>query len=43
VPGDVVTLSVRVQTAMGPLVAFEGVATVGAREVARGELRVVLR
>jgi 3-hydroxymyristoyl/3-hydroxydecanoyl-(acyl carrier protein) dehydratase len=43
VPGDVVTLAVRIQTTLGPLVAFEGIACVGEREVARGELRVVLR
>ena len=40
-PGDEVRLSVRLQTKLGPLAAFEGVARVGDREVARGELRVL--
>lgn len=43
VPGDTVRLEVRLETRMGPLAAFEGVARVGEREVARGELRVVAR
>jgi predicted hotdog family 3-hydroxylacyl-ACP dehydratase len=41
-PGDVVRLSVRVETKIGDLVAFEGTARVHDREVARGELRVAL-
>ncbi|HZU99711.1 MAG TPA: hypothetical protein VFF73_23570, partial [Planctomycetota bacterium] len=40
VPGDVVNLQVRLQATLGPLAAFEGVARVGERVVARGELRV---
>jgi 3-hydroxymyristoyl/3-hydroxydecanoyl-(acyl carrier protein) dehydratase len=42
-PGDEVRLAVTLQTRLGPLAAFEGVARVGEREVARGELRVVGR
>ncbi len=41
VPGDEVRLYVKLQTRMGPLAAFEGVARVGEREVARGDLRVL--
>ncbi len=40
VPGEIVRLEVRLQATLGPLAAFEGVACVGERVVARGELRV---
>jgi predicted hotdog family 3-hydroxylacyl-ACP dehydratase len=42
-PGETVRLEVRLETVLGPLAAFEGVARVGAHEVARGELRVAFR
>jgi predicted hotdog family 3-hydroxylacyl-ACP dehydratase len=41
-PGETVTLEVRLETVLGPLAAFEGRASVGEREVARGELRVAV-
>lgn len=42
-PGEEVHLTVRLQTRLGPLAAFEGVARVGDREVARGDLRVAIK
>lgn len=41
--GETVRLEVSLETVLGPLAAFEGVARVGVREVARGELRVAFR
>jgi predicted hotdog family 3-hydroxylacyl-ACP dehydratase len=40
--GETVRLAVSLETVLGPLAAFEGVARVGEREVARGELRVAV-
>ena len=42
-PGERVLLAVKLQTRLGPLAAYEGVARVGDREIARGDLRVVGR